>query len=505
MASIGYKEFDDLISNPIPVLHSLASDHTDIQSLLCAFQSIIRPQIDSIPLLGDVQMSESENKLVRFRGMVQNISDPVYYLSTLSIVSENGNESRSLPTIFPDSFVLSEGWKRQEKFPNPTDEYHTIHSISPPNETEWCKSEWMSRFRSKQNEFLKSGNSINMLMYTGVDKIKLNQVLLFYGIITTAEDTPTLHCLLHDVLYYNNPLLPIQSSNIDNNFIPHMSILEVRHKLLERLRFCVSGDGLAAEYLLFNLLSRISARRDITLLGKFSLNISQSSSVISNHLSFLYPQLLTRFLYIPISIRSLQEKQFVPSKDYSTEKLTTGYLQLVDDTLILLDETKLENGKLDSSGLTALGALSELIKTQCIQYDFSFHTLPFNVDAPVLVVTDGKKSIFPVDIIIPLVPSGDISSRPELSKVDLGQIRLFLSALRYFPYDLDGELQTIIQKDWVEMRKKDTGLGPDDLSMLLTVARYLTLSKGETKLSNKIWSEARDLENKRNLRLKSLK
>lgn len=76
--------------------------------------------------------------------------------------------------------------------------------------------------------------------------------------------------------------------------------------------------------------------------------------------------------------------------------MTSGILQLNDNTELLLDETKLKAGKLNESGVRAVGALSNVVQSQTVCYDFGFNvTQEFNCDIPFLILSEGK-SMLPV-------------------------------------------------------------------------------------------------------------
>jgi hypothetical protein len=82
-------------------------------------------------------------------------------------------------------------------------------------------------------------------------------------------------------------------------------------------------------------------------------------------------------------------------KDYDANRLVSGILQLSTQTHLVLDETCLEPGQLDSNGVHNVAALGTLISQQKVDYDFQFYKLEFHTDVPVLVLSEGK-SLLPV-------------------------------------------------------------------------------------------------------------
>lgn len=86
-------------------------------------------------------------------------------------------------------------------------------------------------------------------------------------------------------------------------------------------------------------------------------------------------------------------------KDYSTGILKSGLLQLAPHTHLILDETRLEPGKLESNGIEAVHHISTLIQKQQITVDFKFYQINYDANIPILIFSEGK-SMFPVGCLI---------------------------------------------------------------------------------------------------------
>lgn len=93
---------------------------------------------------------------------------------------------------------------------------------------------------------------------------------------------------------------------------------------------------------------------------------------------------------------------FANSKDYETGKLNSGLLQLAPHTHLVLDETKLEAGKLESHGIESVMHISNLIRKQQLNVNFKFYTIDYNANIPVLILSEGK-SMFPVGFVMRLI------------------------------------------------------------------------------------------------------
>ena len=51
-----------------------------------------------------------------------------------------------------------------------------------------------------------------------------------------------------------------------------------------------------------------------------------------------------------MSLHNMNEQRFSPHKDYTANRLRSGILQLAANTNLVIDETKLEAGQLDTTG-----------------------------------------------------------------------------------------------------------------------------------------------------------
>lgn len=51
-----------------------------------------------------------------------------------------------------------------------------------------------------------------------------------------------------------------------------------------------------------------------------------------------------------MTIENMNQLKFIPHKDYTANRLVSGLLQLPSNTSLVIDETLLEQGQLDTSG-----------------------------------------------------------------------------------------------------------------------------------------------------------
>ncbi|GAB2288319.1 Mini-chromosome maintenance complex-binding protein, variant 2 [Dionaea muscipula] len=357
--------------------------------------------------------------------------------------------------------------------------------------------------------------------------LKLNDVFEFVGVLSFDSDfavkrddfeelsngfgenelvqlppckVPRIHCLVHQKLGVHN-------------FLPSKPMLEpdclvirgIRQSLLDHLTSILGKDVVAAQFLLLHLLSQVHTRVDTVAVGKLSLNLTcfskETASVFGIHLSTALKELLPFTHYIPLTVEYLNTSSLGPKKDYQTNRLVSGLLQLAQGSHLTFDETQLQSGTLDQIGVHNAGLLKNLIQLQQVEYDFQYYKLEMGADVQLLVLSEGKSNILPADLVLPFQPTST-GTLETVSAEALQAWRWYLATLRSFPHSLSPEMQKIVEQDLVAARQADRSLNCEDLSRLLTMAQLMSLSFGETCLSMEHWQSVNELERLRKERLK---
>ncbi|KAJ4970296.1 hypothetical protein NE237_003395 [Protea cynaroides] len=357
--------------------------------------------------------------------------------------------------------------------------------------------------------------------------LKLNDVFEFIGVftynleLTTQKDdsdeffgdlcddtvgdvpsikVPHLHCLVHRKLGVQEFLhcSPIIEP------VPNI-IRGIREALLGHLMSVLGNDGVAAHCMLLHLLSKVHTRVDTVAVGRLSLNLTgftrESISVFGNQLNLVIQSLLPLTRYLPLTLEYLNASSLAPRKDYRTNRLVTGVLQLAEGTHVTIDETQLKVGTLNSTGVENVRLLKNLMEWQKVEYDFEYYKVEMMADAQLLILSEGKSNILPADLVLPFHPStvGSFESRDAEA---LQAWRWYLSNVKSLPHSIEPEIQKTVENDLVEARQADRNLGTHDFSRLLTMARLMSVSFGETCLSLEHWQMVKELERLRLERLK---
>lgn len=323
---------------------------------------------------------------------------------------------------------------------------------------------------------------------------------------------PRLHAVYVKKLTHCNPLV----DGIDQE-VALKDANTAREHLLKALTELLLGDKLAAEFLICHLIACVYLRQETITLGQFCLNISNlPTKKYPNYAKQLYDiikQFVTKSYYLPLTVDNMNTMTLLPKKDYDCNRLTSGILQLTKHTHLVLDETKMEQGNLDATGVNNISALGHLIKTQRVEYDFKYYKMEFDSDISVLILSEGK-SLLPSDY--------HISLRPEESSLEIfdaiveaatyylkeeimNLIRIYLTNLKLIKYSISEDLQ-FVEDDFIEMRSNsdsDSPVTADDLHRLLVLARLVSLSRGRATLDKECWDITKQMENERLHRLKN--
>lgn len=150
-----------------------------------------------------------------------------------------------------------------------------------------------------------------------------------FGDETESLPSFTIHAISFKRMSHNNPLL-------FNSFeeCSQPSAAEIQKDLLKVLTQFMLGDELSAYYVLCHLISNVYVRVSGEVLGKFSINLACSSvskEFLSDHIKKFYnfiELLVPNSTYVPLTIENFNTKCFVPKKDYKTNLLQPGILQL---------------------------------------------------------------------------------------------------------------------------------------------------------------------------------
>ncbi|CAH9059927.1 unnamed protein product [Cuscuta epithymum] len=358
--------------------------------------------------------------------------------------------------------------------------------------------------------------------------LKLNDVFEFIGVLTYDIDSPKekeenyvesslyedelfesppskvprLHCIIYQKLGAQDFLSNLSMAELKTDMVKGM-----RETLLGHLTSILGNDRVAAEFMLLHLLSRIHGRVDSIAVGKLSLNLTcfsnETASVFAPGLNQAIKNLLPFSHSIPLTVDYLNTTPLAPRKDYQTNRLITGVLQLADGTHVTIDETQLKPGNLNSTGINNTRLLKSLLDLQKVEYDFTYYKMEMPTDVQLLIISEGKSNILPADIVLPFRPCS-ITPHKDIKASTLNAWRWYLSTMRLLSHSISPDMQKVLEDDLVAARQADRSMGSQEFSRLLTLARLVSLSFGESSLSIEHWQMVNELETLRKERLNAL-
>jgi len=613
MASTGLSSLQqDIVLHPLKFVELFFNEYFSIPrpsfngdwEIPALFSKHINNVWEKIPSLNTFEFLEQvpSGTLVRYRGMIQDMFDPEYYLGLYESSNLITGEKRKLCGKYRDTIeVINDEIEIDPKASSSIPlERLPLLLIPIPGETFWSRKQFENRNyfslfpsdsqqRTKRrlpsleednsNNLNKDRNAISsevrydskkhrtklslssdsienrmdptifsvktlnecrtpcclVKVYDDLTEnhFKLNEIIEFVGIvfvdtppeslsINTNEDPlsldlptetfsdivlPRLHCLCYRKLDHfllvasSIPKLYREIGTIN----PKELALWVRKDLIAYLSCALGNDDLVAEYLLLNLLCRVFKRHHTFAVGKLSINIVSfpEREDFRSTLQSVLSSLVAKLVFFPLTLNNLNQVQLVPKKNYETNRLSTGLLQLCEGTHLVLDETQLTAGSLDGTGTKNLQYLNETLLWQHVQYDFLYNQIEFPVDIPTLILSSGK-SLLGCDCRIPLLNRNNPFIPSQMTNEDfLDRCRFYIAFIRSFDFELSEELTKIVQEDFVRIRKQNASVTQEDFHLWLTLARLISLSFGENSLTQERWEYVTSLEKARTARLQS--
>ena len=293
--------------------------------------------------------------------------------------------------------------------------------------------------------------------------------------------------------------------------------LEIRDRLLAHLAAPLGGDLVAAEYVLFALVSRVHTRTEAMALGKFSVALLGADDRTATRLASAIATIAPCVAHVPLSIANLNARSWAPRKDYALNRLRSGPLQLAEGTTLVLDECALSAGTLTETGVRNVRALRELAEAQEVEYDFQYHQMRAKADAQVIVVSPSARDGGSVagagaDAKVPLRAVAEPGAPPPATEEALAEMRRFVARARASEHSIGEAASKDIEAAMVAARrsagggaKNAGGRGPaaaleeagatqETFHRWLTMARLAAISAGETDLTLAHWNRAMELE-----------
>ncbi|GAA5833275.1 hypothetical protein JCM11251_005191 [Rhodosporidiobolus azoricus] len=486
-----------------------------------------RDQLPAITSLSTASSLPPVGTLVRFRAMVQDtgLGSELY--------RAQGKEGKLF--MYGTEEAHAGGAEHHQEDYSKLRERQVFYVVSVPGETDWVKENLdktpvedlqasvdrlsLNQSSSKSapapldNKYpLASEPHFGLVakVYGNIaEQLKTTDVCEFIGVLgetsmSTAFDelsdsapapspVPALHVILARPAA--KPSLPVAGSE---------DTAALRKELVQYLAASLGGDEDAAEWVLLALVTRIHTRHATGMaLGSLSLNLAlpdSFSSSLPTTLSSLVPSLAN----LEFSIASLNDKATRLAPRSRDESLESGQLQLAQGTAVVVDLTKIGEGKLEDTGVRNLRHLATTIAQQKLSYEFPYSSFELETDLNFILLSEGK-AIVPAECVVYVKPCTNATSAPvRPAKEKLDAFRSFISNAKHSSFSIPEDMSSVIQADFVERRQASQGgegMSQDDLLFRMTAARLMALSHGETSLNKEAWLRTAELDDRRKERM----
>ena len=178
-------------------------------------------------------------------------------------------------------------------------------------------------------------------------------------------------------------------------------------------------------------------------LGKLALNLFKVDAALIASIQTFFEATVPMFHALGLTLSALNERPMTPRKDYHTNRLVSGPLQLANGTHLILDETQLTTGTLQAQGLANMSAIQQMIQWGKVAFDFDYYKVEMDVNIHCLVLSEGK-SMLTCDVLLPVIPAPTAASCAPLTEDQLVAVRQYLDLVRFLPYDIPDALRKVL-------------------------------------------------------------
>jgi hypothetical protein len=326
---------------------------------------------------------------------------------------------------------------------------------------------------------------------------------------------PRLHAILVRRLPFYHPLLPYSvdwlnearlAAAYSNSFSTPGALDAIWRAALAQITGQLSGDTLAAQYLLLQCVSRAFAKHSEQNLGSWTLALTKWPQVTSvQNLKEALQELSPRVVHLPITAETLNTQKWRPRKDNIANRLVAGQLQLAPGTLLLLDETSLGEGQLAVDGVKSMTAIGTLVSEMILSCDFEYQEakIPLEV-SPVVVSPQKRPVVAAAGVCVPMRPDANAAtaaaSHPKsCSLIDATRLLMALVTRSPKPLKIPTDVVNRFSEDFSRVRQEFNV--PSELcNTWMCLARAWCLWHGESELSLNRWQEVLEIERQRLLR-----
>ena len=281
-------------------------------------------------------------------------------------------------------------------------------------------------------------------------------------------------------------------------FSVQQSVIQWRKSAVDALANCLQAESLAAEYVFLAIISHVVTRTESMTVGNLSINLTHTDAALVQQLAQIVAELVPRTVLMELTVENLNQGRLHSKKDYNRNRLKPSALQLQAGTVLIVDETCMNEGQLTEVGVADLQSLGKVIQEQKLPIDFEYYNVDFHTDLPIISCSTNKPLVS-AHISVRFAPEGLLTT--NCTQDDLKAFRLLIALCRTADPILSADFCKLAEDDFVAARRADKAIQQQDFHTWLTLARLMAASCGADTVLPEHWERIRTLETARLMRV----
>ncbi|KAH0786395.1 Mini-chromosome maintenance complex-binding protein [Histomonas meleagridis] len=269
---------------------------------------------------------------------------------------------------------------------------------------------------------------------------------------------------------------------------PTPPLPQVREKIIQFLS--IFFQPITAELILLWLIGRVRSRVGTLPIGIFSLNLFGANESIASCVVQILIYLCTSLNFIDIHCNAMNERTLQPAMKDGEFKPTS--LSSINNTRIIIDETRLSEGTLQQTGVQNYVLLRHAVESQVVPFLYELYEKDVETSFPFLILSQAR-SFIKANVSVPIgeVRFTEFNADPNV----IALMRTYVEQMRGGDFIVgdNEEAQQLMQQHLVELMRADSRVDQFDLHLLMTLNQLNSISFGQNQFSQQIWNHSVEL------------
>jgi len=323
--------------------------------------------------------------------------------------------------------------------------------------------------------------------------LKLDEVLKIYAVISisSTDHGDSMNC---------NEEMPDIQYLVDDHFVPTLHVFhteivssqqqhseKIKKEDLDIIRDCFDcafrGDRISSTMYLTALLATIQhvGAEEIDAMNINFFGFPDGSEDIKR-ITELTKKVVSSLIYSPVSLESLSKQRFYGKKNYTTNCIERGSIELQKGDTWIIDETSITTGILNELGVKNANFINRLMADGKCFYDFDY--FPFESLCQIHGVSFSKtRSIFTFPIKMQYFPLNEHVE--QIKELELKPLKMIILA------EIPNSLIPLIEADFASTRQKNPHWSAASLKNCLSVSKTIAALEGESEIRSEHYFEAK--------------